>query len=398
MARRAVLAPLALFATAACAGTGAAVSVPLPATAIVLDPADFLGNVPCLPVFGEASAGTGAGAMRRYVATLRSVHAGGVFGLDAAVELPSSPPTRCSDRVSFQRVVDGTAYVAEIDGYDVDDIRPLGTDGIQGSRVMVDAQNRFVRPRWQTSCGLPKSTRIQEPADAAPHDAALDDAAADAADAQPNALPDAKPESRDTGVVPYGRCTGHALAPDGEIPDNLEGPVCARANVAVPMRGCAPLREVNPPAVRKTAITVDLTDALSAPTLADGGPCLTCGPGPGQIAGYRVEIDGSSEAPRTARCGESVPPFEVPGGKPVSFTITAYGSGASPNAGVCTTSNVRDAGDAGNSTDAGVCEIDRQLARGNAAIWCSHCFAQSLSDVTLRAACDPLGGAPPQAY
>jgi hypothetical protein len=386
----------ALFATAACTGTGATVTVPLPATAIVVDPAEFLGNVPCFPVFAGTSPSVGAGAMRRYVATLRTVHAGGALGLDAGVELPSSPPTRCSDRVSFQRVVDGTAYVAEIDGYDVDDIKPLGTDGVSGSRVMVDRQNRFVRPRWQTSCGLPKSARAPEPADAAP------DGAVDAADARATAPPDARAEPLDTGVAPYGRCTGHALEA-GQVPDNLEGPVCAIANVAIPMRGCEPLREVNPPSSRATAITVDLSDALAAPTLADGGPCLVCGDGPGQISGFHVELEGSSAAPRTAVCSGSVS-FDLPTGQPATFVVTAYGSGASPDAGVCSAGSAGQtnadgsvstwAADAGHgySTDGGACSIDRQLGRGNAGIWCTRCFGQPLPGVTLRAACDPLVG------
>jgi hypothetical protein len=345
----------------------------LPATAIVVDPAEFLGDVPCFPAFGDAAL-AGGGAMRRYVATLVSVHAGGA--LDAgAVELPSSPPTRCSDSVSFQRVVDGTAYVAEIDGYDVDTIRPLGSDGIAGSRVMVDDQNRFVAPRWQTTCGV--SVKEAEPPPA-PRDAGTPDAG----DATPMGAADARPVSLDTGVAPYGRCTGRALEA-GKAPENLEGPVCAVQNVAIPMRGCAPLREVTPPKVRTTAIRVDLADAL--------GQCLKCGNGPGEVAEFRVSLDGDPASPRSKPCGQAVT-FDLPAGKLANFVVTAYGSGASLDGGACASeSSASDAGSAGSALDASVCQIVRQEHRGDRGVWCTRCYAQPLSGVTLRAACDPFG-------
>jgi hypothetical protein len=406
MNRNAVLGLFSMAAVSACTGTGTTISVPLPATAIVVDPADFLGDVPCFPLFGPSADAPG-GPMRRYVATLVSEHAGGAL-TDAEVTLPSSPPTRCSDRVSFQRVVDGTAYVAEIDGYDVDHIRPLGSGGILGSRVMVDEHDRFVAPRWQTSCGKAPSP-TPELVDAASVDAAADavsvDAAADAvsvdatADAAPKDASDARTttqteagvESLDTGVPPYGRCTGHALKA-GNAP-NLEGPVCAIANHAVPIRGCATLREANPPKVTTTAITVDLHDALTGAPLPDGGQCpaLSCGSGTGQIAQFRVALDGSPEPPRTAGCGDSIP-FEVPPGKLATFTITAYGSGASPSVNACET------GDGGAAAVGADCNVALQLDKGDGGIWCTRCFAEPVPGLTLRATCDPLGSTQRRPY
>jgi hypothetical protein len=380
----------AIAVTSACTGTGTTITVPLPATAIVVDPKEFLGNVPCFPRFGDSSDAPG-GAMRLYVATLVSVRAGGA--LDAGgVALPSSPPTRCSDRVSFQRVVNGTAYVAEIDGYDVDQIRPLGANGLAGSRVMVDEQDRFVPPRWQTSCGK-QMTSTLGPADAAP------DGAEDAAPVTGSR--DAARASFDTGVEPYGRCTGRALEA-GEAPD-LEGPVCARANIVIPMRGCAPLVEVNPPNSKTTALVVDLADALQVSTAPDGRQCLACGDGAGQVSRFRVELDGSSEPPRTGACAESME-FELPPGKLATFTVTAYGSGASPGADACKTGDGgsgagKDAESSGGSThDAAACESERQTDKGNAGVWCTRCFGQPLPGTTLRATCDPLAATQRRPY
>jgi hypothetical protein len=398
MNRNAVLALFSMAAVTACTGTGTTISVPLPATAIIVDPAEFLGDVPCFPIFGD-SADEPGGPMRRYVATLVSVRSGGA--LDAsAVALPSSPPTRCSDRVSFQRVVNGTAYVAEIDGYDVDQIHPLGTEGILGSRVMVDDHDRFVAPRWQTSCAKPPPARpepVDAGADAVTSDAsdaavndASDAAASDASDAQTKTLLEASVKSLDTGVPPYGLCTGHAVE-DGRAP-NLEGPVCAVANIAIPIRGCAALHEVNPPKVTTTAITVDLADTLTGASLTDGGQCsLGCGDGTGQIARFRVALDGSSEAPRTAGCVDSIP-FDVPPGKLATFTITAYGSGASPSDSAC------EMGDGGTGAGATSCDMERQVEKGNRGIWCTRCFGQPVPGLTLRATCDPLAATQRRPY
>ena len=388
MNRNAVLGLFASVALSACTGTGTTVTVPLPPTSIVVDPAEFLGDVPCFPTFGEAS--VPSGAMRRYVATLISVEAGGA--LDAEVALPSSPPTRCSDPVSFQRVVDGTAYVAEIDGYDVDGIHPLGEGGIFGSRVMVDDHNRFVPPRWQPTCGK------TAPSPPPPGDASTDGSTSDAADATPTGPRDAALQSLDTGVAPYRRCTGRAL--EAGKPPDLEGPACAIANIAIPIRGCAPLREVNPPKNETTAITVDLAGV----TLPDGDQCLGCGPGVGQIAHFRVELDGSSEPPRTAACKDPIS-FVLPAGKLATFTVTAYGAGASPGANACRTADggagaPLDAGvlDGSVTGDAGVCGRERQVDNGNAGIWCTRCFGQTLPGVSLPATCDPLAATQRRPY
>jgi hypothetical protein len=268
---------------------------------------------------------------------------------------------------------------------------------------MVDDQGRFVAPRWQTSCGRTASTP-SEPADAAP-----DGATSDAGDAGPTGPRDAAATSLDTGVPPYGRCTGSALEA-GEAPD-LEGPVCARANIVIPMRGCGPLRELNPPKIKTTGLTIDLGDALSTGTLPDG-QCLSCGSGVGDIAGFRVELDGSSGAPRTSDCKGSIF-FELPPGKLATFAVTAYGSGASPGADACKTGDggsgtapldgsaappVSGILDGSASADSGVCGPERQVDKGNRGVWCTRCFGQPLPGITLRATCDPLAATQRRPY
>lgn len=346
---------IAGFALAACTGTSTVATVPLPATAIVVDPADFMDDVPCLDT---------PGAMRRYVATLFSVDPAGP--LDAGrIELPSSPPTSCNDPVWFQRVVDGTQYIAEIDGYDHDDIRPLGSDGgpgTAGSRTMVGPNNQYVAPRWTTSCGKP---RLEETG----HDA-----------------------STDTGVVPYGRCVGNALR-DGQAPDPSR-PVCAVANTVIAMRGCAPLHEVSPPPTRAATVTVDLADTLG--NGVDGGSCLRCGSGPGMISRFRVELRGAHPETRWADCGKSVS-FETKTDTVLDFTVTAYGSGFGPDGGACSS-------DGGTQTDSGAVEgTDAALGclglaerdRGACGVWYTECVGRPILGITRRAECYSLGTAAP---
>lgn len=106
-------------------------------TSISVDPAGFLGDVPC---------SNAAGAMRSYVATV-------IDRTDPAAlfTLPSSPPTPCSTRVQFRFVVPGHLYSAEIDGYEqrADELTPYGGEG-SGSRHLLDAAGAPVEPRWTT--------------------------------------------------------------------------------------------------------------------------------------------------------------------------------------------------------------------------------------------------------
>jgi hypothetical protein len=90
------------------------------------------------------------GELRQYVATVIDVDLaqnppdGGFDGL------PSAPPTDCHEGVAFGRVIDGREYIAEIDAYDRDDLRPRSA----GSRRMIDSDGETVPPRWTATCGV----------------------------------------------------------------------------------------------------------------------------------------------------------------------------------------------------------------------------------------------------
>ncbi|HVY45058.1 MAG TPA: hypothetical protein VHB21_04225, partial [Minicystis sp.] len=110
-------------------------------TGIQVDPAAFLGGVPCTPA---------AGGMRSYVATLIDV-----ADVDNPFTLPSSPPTPCSEAADFRYVVNAHPYVAIIDGYtaSASSLEPLGGKE-SGSRHMVTASDQVVvTPRWAGQCG-----------------------------------------------------------------------------------------------------------------------------------------------------------------------------------------------------------------------------------------------------
>jgi hypothetical protein len=189
-------------------------------TSVSVNPEQFLGAVACVD-----------GGMRRYVATLVDVSPlpNNTGGEHAGLALPSSEPTPCIAELRFERVVIGREYVADVQGYDREDIVPLGcfpdqTPGCAGSAVMVDrATGAYVAPRWKTSCG-----RHQGPP-------GLD----------AGVTFDAGPVQADSGVLGYLDCRGQ-LPPVGQKPW-LEGPVCVQDLTTITVRGCDPLRSVTSP-------------------------------------------------------------------------------------------------------------------------------------------------------
>jgi hypothetical protein len=200
----------ALVPLSACSDGGSTVLDTFAVTSVAVTPEAFLTGVTC-----------GEGGMRRYVATLSDVSAGDNSG--GGFVLPSSAPVPCFLEVRFERVTIGREYATDIQGYDRDDIVPLGcfpvaTAGCAGSTVMVDAATGvYVAPRWTTSCGHHRS---QPGVDAGP-----------------------PPDSYDAGARSYGECRGRAPAGGGK--PWLDGPVCVLDLVTIPVRGCDPLRDAS---------------------------------------------------------------------------------------------------------------------------------------------------------
>lgn len=123
--------------------------------ALIVRPADFLGDTPC---------SAAPGAMRSYVVTLTDR-----TDPDVPFTFPSSLPTSCSQGVRFDDITAGHSYSVQIDGYEAfaDEIGPPGwvrTSGDQegeidykalrsGARRMTAADGTSVAPRWVGACG-----------------------------------------------------------------------------------------------------------------------------------------------------------------------------------------------------------------------------------------------------
>lgn len=156
-----VASPLLLLATAAGCGEddllGSATAVP---TEVAVDPADFLGDVPCRALVGAAQS---------YVLTLDTF---GVEGEDddsaTPIRVGSSGPVSCASEVGFRDViVDGARYVASVDVFEAapDTLTPEGGFG-SGARTMIDRSGARVLPRWTTTCGGGVASAVEAVADA----------------------------------------------------------------------------------------------------------------------------------------------------------------------------------------------------------------------------------------
>lgn len=104
-------------------------------TSLIVDPVDFLNGAIC---------GTGSGAMQSYQATLFDVTA----GLKDAFELASSDVLPCTSAAYFEFVGPGRRYIAKIQGFARNDVRPQRT----GVRLVVDEEGKRVEPDYVTTC------------------------------------------------------------------------------------------------------------------------------------------------------------------------------------------------------------------------------------------------------
>jgi len=154
----ALCASLGLLACSSSAGTTTAIVRPQLLSVL---PEDFLGKVPCDPDFVSAVGGGGQSgdlpapaaaklAAKSYVATLTDVTPTADGGIVNFV-LPSSPPTRCTQAVTFAYLVTYHFYVAHIEAYtqSADELTAFAP----GSPLLLDAAGDRVAARWSADCG-----------------------------------------------------------------------------------------------------------------------------------------------------------------------------------------------------------------------------------------------------
>ena len=154
------LVSLALFS---CSSTPTTATTVVRPQLVAVDPDDFLGTlVHCIAPTpeGEGSGGAGAGepdanaanAVHSYVATLFDVTPDADGGVPyPGTPLASSPPTPCTQPVTFSYVVAGHRYVAEVDAYQKrpQDLTPIS----EGSRLLFNSDGTRALPGWAATCG-----------------------------------------------------------------------------------------------------------------------------------------------------------------------------------------------------------------------------------------------------
>lgn len=153
MVRPGTLSKLALLALAAaitwsCTDSGSnEVETPLP-TAIVVQPIDFRGAVPC-----STTGSNEAGKVGSYQATLIDVTEG-LPGGSETFTLPSSNIVPCEQSVVFMFVVTGHRYIAQIDAFERRDLkaRTPGLRQVVAASEPSDGSGQAIAPTWTTTC------------------------------------------------------------------------------------------------------------------------------------------------------------------------------------------------------------------------------------------------------
>lgn len=161
---------LTALAPFACSSTPSTTITVVRPELVAVDPADFMGNVPCgAPLPDPSSVGAGGAspeppprdpnAAHSYIATLFDVTPGIDGGVPNPGEVPSpgvplasSRPTSCQQKATFSFVVANHRYLAQIDAYHEDptELFPISP----GSRLVNDANQVRVLPGWPTVvCG-----------------------------------------------------------------------------------------------------------------------------------------------------------------------------------------------------------------------------------------------------
>ncbi|MEI9940452.1 MAG: hypothetical protein WDO69_24830 [Pseudomonadota bacterium] len=177
---------LAALAPFACSSTTTTATAVVRPQLVAVDPADFLGAVPCVAppdddsVDADTDVDCGAksdpSAAQSYVATLFDVTPAADGGVpDPGTPLASSPPTSCRIPVTFAFVVAGHRYLAEVDAYRED--RRCLTPISAGSRLQSDANGARAVAPWVATCGgYPPSPVVEAGTESAGAGGADDDA------------------------------------------------------------------------------------------------------------------------------------------------------------------------------------------------------------------------------
>ncbi|MEP7052737.1 MAG: hypothetical protein ABJB12_20380 [Pseudomonadota bacterium] len=175
---------LFVLAGLGCSSSSTSTNTILRPELVAVSPEDFLGTLTC---------GKQPGQVQSYVATLFDVTPAEDGSVpDAAVQLPSSPPTSCLSPVTFAHVVTSHRYIAQVDAYDhpspadaatapdlTGSVGEAGAGGATslgnvaaaegasaisptapGSRLVQDPDGVRVTARWTFTCGGYAPARI----------------------------------------------------------------------------------------------------------------------------------------------------------------------------------------------------------------------------------------------
>lgn len=261
----AVLVALTLFA--ACSNDPEESTFFTQITRVTVSPSLFLGSVPC----------QSGGGMTHYQARLLDV----TESLENAFVLPSSPVVPCTSDVSFEFVQSGHRYIAEIVGFDREDLSAQNP----GSPVVVDEDGRSVMPRFRGTCW-----------------------------------------GRDGVTAPgEGGATSEGLGGLGGGSNGLGALAYDRTEIFV--RGCEELVDYELPG--PTSVQFSLEGSLGS---------LVCGTGSGDVAGYSVTegvelpqgeggAGGASQGPldpTLTACDESLTVSGVTPDSILNYTVWAY--------------------------------------------------------------------------
>lgn len=235
-------------------------------TYLEVDPAEFV---------SEGACATSPGGLRWYVATLVDVTPDSE-GRPANFRLPSSPPTACSKSVFFSGVVargsslgvahDAHQYVAELEAYDAEALKPLH----EGSSVMT-RNGVTVLPGWVGSCG------------------------SDASELASLLGVDAGASERKAGFEAH-----------------FAGPVSPFPGRTVTFRSCELVRIGEPS--NEARVTVSLANVLGD---------LACGERAGEVATFEVAL---GDEVKRARCGSEVTFDGLEAGVFLEFDVVAEGA------------------------------------------------------------------------